>query len=122
MVRAPCAGPLRATTAVHCFLSCYLQEVPVWRPNPDPVLVAGVAHYLERLRRPRRGRRRHHRAVAADAHELVAEHPEVERRLVDPPQLNQMHVLHGQPNSDQTKITLQQKLVNRRIGQAGVQP
>jgi hypothetical protein len=63
--------------------------VPIWRPNPHPALVAVVAHHLERLRRPRRGGHRHHRraAVAPGADEPAARRPKVERRLVDPPQL-----------------------------------
>lgn len=63
----------------------YLQEEPVWRPDAHPVLVAVPAHELERLRRPRRGGRRDDSAGAVDAHELVAEHAEVERGLIDPP-------------------------------------
>jgi hypothetical protein len=66
----------------------YLQEEPIWRSDAHPAQVAVMAHDLERLRRPRRGRRGHDGASAVDTPELPAGHPEVERRLVDPPQLN----------------------------------
>ena len=63
----------------------YLQEKAVWRPDAHPALVAVLSHELEGLRRPRRGGRRDDSAGAVDAHELVAEHAEVERHLVDSP-------------------------------------
>jgi hypothetical protein len=71
----------------------YLDEVAVRRLDPDPVLVEGAPHYLERLRQARRGGRRDDDAVAgADAHELAAGRAEVERRVVQPPQLHRSTV------------------------------
>jgi hypothetical protein len=66
----------------------YLQEEPIWRPDAHPAQVAIMAHDLECLRRPGRGRRGHDGTSAVDTPELPARHLEVERRLVDPPQLN----------------------------------
>ena len=75
----------------------YLDEVSVCRLDPDPVLVEGAAHDLERLRQRRRGGGGDDDAVAgADAHELAAGRPEVERRLVDPPQLHCIVSIHFQ--------------------------
>ena len=76
--------------SVNCNSDClnyihYLQEEPVWRPDAHPGLVAVPAHELERLQGARRGGRRDDSAGDVDAHELVAEHAEVERRLINPP-------------------------------------
>lgn len=65
----------------------YLQEEPVGCPDAHPALVAVPALELERLRRPGRGGGRDDSTAAVDAHELIAEHAEVERRLVNSPQL-----------------------------------
>lgn len=74
--------------------SCvYLQEEAIGRPDAHPGLVAVPAHELERLRGPRRGGRRHDSAGAVDANELVAEHAQIERRLVNPPQLQHAYVV-----------------------------